>query len=125
MKIFVNPVPTCLGEAMGSVAPSPHAAEAAALPADEVELAAAAAASTAAATSAAAAAGKSSSGKRQRPLSFVVMVPEWRETDMFQTLHSSPHLRASWVVDAAEHGVTDGVQHQRQDRFRAAPFAVR
>ncbi len=31
-------------------------------------------------------------------------------------------MRAAWLVAAADHGFTDGAQHQRQDRFRAAPF---
>jgi phosphorylated CTD-interacting factor 1 len=120
MQAMATRVNALLAATGGSVAPSPQGAAA---PADEAEESAGAAAASAAASAAAVKA--SSSGKRQRPLSFVVMVPEWRETDMFQTLHASPYLRASWVVDAAEHGVTDGVQHQRQDRFRAAPFAVR
>lgn len=56
------------------------------------------------------------------PLSFCVIVPGWADSPSFKALSSSSHLAYKCLVAAADHGYVDGAQHQRQDRFLAAPY---
>ena len=47
------------------------------------------------------AAGSSSSSKGQHPaLAFIVLVPGWIESPMWQQLHSSAYLRACWSISS-------------------------
>jgi phosphorylated CTD-interacting factor 1 len=56
------------------------------------------------------------------PLSFAVVVPGWTEVPSWAALSSSLFLRRTLLVAKADHGYCDGAQHQRQDRFRDAPY---
>jgi len=56
------------------------------------------------------------------PLSFAVVVPGWTEVPSWAALSSSSYLRRTLLVAKADHGYCDGAQHQRQDRFRDAPY---
>jgi phosphorylated CTD-interacting factor 1 len=56
------------------------------------------------------------------PLSFAVVVPGWTEVPSWAALQASRHLRRTVLVAKADHGYCDGAQHQRQDRFRDAPY---
>ena len=58
----------------------------------------------------------------EAPLSFTVIVPGWLEDRGYQTLTSSAHKRAHWVIAKADHGFCDGAQHQRRDRYRSSPY---
>ncbi len=55
-------------------------------------------------------------------LSFVVIIPGWKETRAWQRTSSSKYLRKSVVVAAADHGFCDGASHQRKDAFRQSPY---
>jgi len=60
--------------------------------------------------------------RTQHPLSFIVVVPGWKEGAMWAKLTSSPFLRRQFIVAKQDHGFCDGAQHQRRDRFRSSPF---
>ena len=58
-------------------------------------------------------------------LSFVVVVPAWRDTQMWTALEGSKHVRGDiLVVPAAEHGFCDGAQHCRPpaERHRVSSY---
>ena len=55
-------------------------------------------------------------------LSFSVIVPGWSDSPSYQSLSSSPHVVYRCLIAASDHGYVDGAQHQRQDRFLAAPY---
>ena len=58
-------------------------------------------------------------------LSFVVIVPAWKECKFWEFLHACSHLRCGPdVVDAASHGFCDGAQHARptSERHRVSSF---
>jgi len=55
-------------------------------------------------------------------LSFVVVLPGWKETAAYAQLSASPFLRRRVLVAAADHGYCDGASHHRQDPFRESPY---
>jgi phosphorylated CTD-interacting factor 1 len=55
-------------------------------------------------------------------LSFVVLMPGWKEVPGWQVLQQSSFLRHSLLVAAADHGYCDGASHQRRDLYRGSPF---
>ena len=52
------------------------------------------------------------------PLSFVVIIPAWKDEAAWKDLESSSFLRHHLVLDQASHGYTEGSQHWRSTRFR-------
>jgi phosphorylated CTD-interacting factor 1 len=52
----------------------------------------------------------------RKALSFVVVVPVWKESAAWRSLSSSPHNRGVVIIAAADHGFCDGAAHQRRDR---------
>jgi phosphorylated CTD-interacting factor 1 len=56
------------------------------------------------------------------PLSFVVIVPIWKEAPSYSMLKSSLFLQKTILIHKDAHGFTDGAQHKRQDRYRESPF---
>jgi phosphorylated CTD-interacting factor 1 len=56
------------------------------------------------------------------PLSFVVIVPIWKEVPSYSMLKSSLFLQKTILIHKDAHGFTDGAQHKRQDRYRESPF---
>jgi len=59
---------------------------------------------------------------KEAPLSFVVIIPGWKETEAWTLLHKSPHKRAFWLIAKDDHGFCDGAQHMRRDRFISSVF---
>lgn len=57
-----------------------------------------------------------------QPLSFVVLMPGWKETWARSALLSSVNLTFNATIAAADHGFCDGASHARQDPFRASPY---
>ena len=55
-------------------------------------------------------------------LSFVFIIPGWKESTAYIELESSPFLVYRLGVAAKDHGYASGAQHQRRDRFLDAPF---
>eukprot|EP00471_Norrisiella_sphaerica_P012012 CAMPEP_0184503582 /NCGR_PEP_ID=MMETSP0113_2-20130426/51963_1 /TAXON_ID=91329 /ORGANISM="Norrisiella sphaerica, Strain BC52" /LENGTH=414 /DNA_ID=CAMNT_0026893107 /DNA_START=2068 /DNA_END=3312 /DNA_ORIENTATION=+ len=55
-------------------------------------------------------------------LTFVVIVPGWKDEESWTLLSSSPFLKAKWIVAKKDHGFCDGAQHQRKDRYRESPY---
>ena len=65
----------------------------------------------------------STSKKQKKPLSFVVIIPEWDQTNGWKTLANSKHLRNHIVIQQRDHGYTEGAQHLlNKTRFRIATF---
>jgi len=60
--------------------------------------------------------------KADGPLSFIVVVPGWKECEAFQLLTSSPFMKKSVPIAQADHGFCDGASHQRRDRYRISPY---
>lgn len=58
----------------------------------------------------------------KQPLTFVYVMPGWKETRAFATLTASAFLRASVLIAAADHGYCDGASHQRRDPYRQSPY---
>lgn len=56
----------------------------------------------------------------EEPLSFVVVVPAWKECKFWQALSKSEFLRipAADIIAAEDHGFVDGAQHSRPARER-------
>merc|ERR1712187_156429 len=71
---------------------------------------------------------------RQIPLLFSVILPGWKDSAAWQKLtklqerygcsdnSKADTLRLPVLIAAADHGYVSGAQHQRRDRFLAAPF---
>ena len=55
-------------------------------------------------------------------MSFVVVVPAWRDAEAWRALDASPFNRRVLVVARDEHGFCDGAAHQRRDRYRDSPY---
>ena len=55
-------------------------------------------------------------------MSFVVVVPAWRDAEAWRALDASPFKRRVLVVARDEHGFCDGAAHQRRDRYRDSPY---
>jgi hypothetical protein len=61
----------------------------------------------------------------EMPLSFVVIVPEWRDCRGHELMRSSKQLRGSRVLGQKAHGYCEGAQHLRGvDSFRIATQAT-
>lgn len=62
--------------------------------------------------------------KRGAALSFVVVVPAWKECKFWHFLQSCSHLQHCDIVDAESHGFCDGAQHVRpmHERHRVSSF---
>ena len=56
------------------------------------------------------------------PLTFVVVLPGWLDSEGYRALDGSSHLRAKLLVAAADHGFVDGGQHARTRTFRESPY---
>ena len=56
------------------------------------------------------------------PLSFVVVVPVWKESPFYTALETHSSLRRAILIPREEHGYCDGASHQRQDRYRDSPY---
>eukprot|EP00961_Rhodomonas_salina_P223520 3022460-Rhodomonas_salina.1 len=59
------------------------------------------------------------------PLTFVVIVPAWKQIPAWRALESSKFLQVPpEIISASAHGFCDGAQHQRrpQERFRPSSF---
>ena len=57
-----------------------------------------------------------------RALSFVVIIPEWREDDGWKRLRASAFMRRLVRIDQADHQYVEGKQHLRSNRHRVASF---
>jgi hypothetical protein len=60
--------------------------------------------------------------KADGPLSFVVVVPGWKESEAFQLLTASAFTKKAVPIAQADHGFCDGASHQRRDRYRISPY---
>jgi len=60
--------------------------------------------------------------KAKQPLTFVFVMPGWKETRAFEVLTASAFLRASVLIAASDHGYCDGASHQRRDPYRSSPY---
>jgi phosphorylated CTD-interacting factor 1 len=60
--------------------------------------------------------------KSQNALTFVFIMPGWKETGAFDALTNSAFLRANVLIAAVDHGYCDGASHQRRDPYRASPY---
>eukprot|EP00548_Thalassiothrix_antarctica_P020018 CAMPEP_0194179736 /NCGR_PEP_ID=MMETSP0154-20130528/13144_1 /TAXON_ID=1049557 /ORGANISM="Thalassiothrix antarctica, Strain L6-D1" /LENGTH=543 /DNA_ID=CAMNT_0038895193 /DNA_START=28 /DNA_END=1659 /DNA_ORIENTATION=- len=56
------------------------------------------------------------------PLSFIVVVPGWKECEAFQLLQSSAYLQTAVPIAQSDHGFCDGASHQRRDRYQISPY---
>ena len=56
------------------------------------------------------------------PLSFVVVVPGWADSEAWRSLQASEYKRKCLLVAAADHGFVDGAQHSRNISFRQSPY---
>jgi len=56
------------------------------------------------------------------PLSFVIVIPAWREVRAWDQLHQSGCHRGTFVLPAERHGFVDGAQHQRSERYRPSSY---
>eukprot|EP00939_MAST-03C_sp_MAST-3C-sp1_P000626 g626.t1 len=59
--------------------------------------------------------------QKRAALSFVVMVPTWRDSVGWTNMHKSPFLRSHLLLDRRGHGYCEGLQHRRPTRYRIAP----
>jgi len=57
-----------------------------------------------------------------RSLTFVVIIPEWKQDEGWQKLKASPFLRAFMHVAQADHMYFEGKQHLRRKKHRVASF---
>ena len=65
----------------------------------------------------------SQANKNRKPLSFVVIIPEWDQTQGWNELNDSKYLRNHIVLQQRDHGYTEGAQHVLSNsRFRIATF---
>ena len=55
-------------------------------------------------------------------LSFIVVVPGWKESEAFQRLKASKWNKKSLPIAQKDHGFCDGAAHQRRDRYRISPY---
>jgi hypothetical protein len=55
-------------------------------------------------------------------LSFIVVVPGWKESEAFQRLKSSKWNKKALPIAQKDHGFCDGAAHQRRDRYRISPY---
>jgi phosphorylated CTD-interacting factor 1 len=58
----------------------------------------------------------------KQPLTFIYVMPGWKETRAYSTLTASAFLRASVLIAAVDHGYCDGASHQRRDPYRQSPY---
>lgn len=65
----------------------------------------------------------SEANKNKKALSFVVIIPEWDQTQGWRKLNDSKYLRNHIVLQQRDHGYTEGAQHLLSNsRFRIATF---
>jgi phosphorylated CTD-interacting factor 1 len=60
--------------------------------------------------------------RKDKPMSFVVIVPGWEDDEGYQIMSRSVHMRRRVLISKHDHGFVDGAQQQRRDRFRTSPF---
>jgi hypothetical protein len=60
--------------------------------------------------------------KAEGSLSFIVVVPGWKECEAFQLLTASAFTQKAVPIAQADHGFCDGASHQRRDRYRISPY---
>ena len=58
----------------------------------------------------------------KQPLMFIIIIPEWKETEGWQTLKNSKFNQEYLAIAQAEHGYLEGKQHMRPTRWRVASF---
>ena len=63
------------------------------------------------------------------PMSFVVVVPAWKEDAHWSSLINNPFYRGHFVLDSSDHSYCDGFQHESTlsssssgSLYRPAPF---
>lgn len=62
-------------------------------------------------------------------MSFIVVVPAWKEDAHWSLLINNPYYQGHFVIDAADHSYCDGFQHEntlssssKGSLYRPAPF---
>jgi len=61
-------------------------------------------------------------GATKNPLSFVIIVPCWKDKLGWGHLNSGRYLRKHLQLSQKDHGFTEGSQHSRDTRYRIATF---